>query len=301
MAMHPLLDEFERLRPRLFAIGYRMLASVHEAEDLVQDAWLRCHEHSGRSQETVLNAEAWLVTMTTRMAIDRLRAARLRRETYPGFWLPEPLAGNSPATPEQVNELADDVSVAFLVMLDRLTPDARAAFLLREVFDADFAQVAEVLGKSEAAARQVVHRARREIEKARESANATPGRVARPEQQQRVLQGLAEALSRGDFAALQELFAEKAELLSDGGGVVPSFGQVLVGAQRLAAFYLASHRNYGNAMRVELAWLNGQWSLLRYIHGQLESAQSFEIDGECIVRVHVQRNPHKLTRLPASV
>ena len=299
--MHNTVDEFERLRPRLFAIGYRMLSSVQEAEDLVQDAWLRWYEHGGQSQSNVRNIEAWLVTMTTRMAIDRLRAARVRRESYPGFWLPEPLPENSPATPQEVSELADDVSVAFLVLLDRLSPDARAAFLLREVFDADFEQVAEVLGKSEAAARQVVHRARRELEKGRETSSATYGHTARHEEQQQVLRSFAEALSRGDFTALQALFHEKAELLSDGGGIVPSFGQVILGVRRLAAFYFAWHRKYGSAMRVELARLNHQWALLRYIDGRLESAQSFEVEDGRIHRVHVQRNPHKLTQLPERI
>lgn len=292
--MHADTTTFERLRPRLMAIGYRMLASVHEAEDLVQDAWLRWHEDDGRLQQGVQNAEAWLVTMTTRMAIDRLRAAKVRRESYPGFWLPEPWEEAGPVTPEQASELADDVSVAFLVLLDRLSPEARAAFLLREVFDADYDQVAAAIGKNEAAARQVVSRAKALL---RKEQTATP---VLPKQHHAVLRGFVDALSRGDFQGLQSLLSEHAELLSDGGGVVPSFGKVLLGARRIAQLYWAVGRRHGDGMHVALAQLNRQWSLLRFIDGQLESAQAFETDGQRITRIHVQRNPHKLQRLIAA-
>lgn len=282
---------FERLRPRLLGIGYRMLASVHDAEDLVQDAWMRWHEDDGRAQEGVQNAEAWLVTMTTRMAIDRLRAAKVRRTAYPGFWLPEPWEEAAPQTPEQVRELADDVSIAFLVLLDRLTPESRAAFLLREVFDADYEQVAAVIGKSEVAARQIVSRAKALLR------DAKPAPSIQAASQHALLRGFADALSRGDFNGLQALLAQHSELLSDGGGVVPSFGKALLGARRIAQLYLAVYLKYGERMRLKLALLNGQWSLLRFINGELESAQAFETAGGCIVRIHVQRNPVKLERL----
>jgi RNA polymerase sigma-70 factor (ECF subfamily) len=283
---------FERLRPRLQAIGYRMLGSVAEAEDLVQDAWLRWHE----DPTEVRNDEAWLVTMTSRMAIDRLRAAKVRREAYPGFWLPEPLWSQGPVTPEQTHELADDVSVAFLMLLDRLAPEARAAFLLREVFDADYAQIAETLGKSEAACRQIVHRAKAQIEAARGA--PAPATVAPTQLQHRqVLRTFAAALSRGNFAELQALFDDQVQLISDGGGRLPSFPYPLLGSRRIAQLFYAAHRRFGSAMAVELAWLNGQWALLRYIDGRLESAQAFETDGQRILRIHVQRNPEKLARL----
>jgi RNA polymerase sigma-70 factor, ECF subfamily len=162
-------DLFLRVRPRLVAIGYRMLASVQEAEDLAQDAWLRWYEETEASGAEIANPEAWLVTVTTRMAIDRLRAAKIRREEYPGLWLPEPLLMEEPITPEKARELADDVSFAFLVLLDCLSPEARAAFLLREVFEAGYDQVAAAIGKSEAAARQVVHRAKQRLARARSS------------------------------------------------------------------------------------------------------------------------------------
>ena len=288
---------FNRLRPRLQGIAYRMLGSLAEAEDLVQDVWLRWHE---ADREGLDNAEAWLVAVTTRLAIDRLRAAKARRSNYIGFWLPEPWltdaspTGDAPATPEQVLERADDISVAFLVMLERLAPEARAAFLLREVFDADYAEVAQTLGKSEAACRQIVHRAKTQIREG-QARQRVP-----PEAHHRLLAGFAEAARRGDFATLQALLAEDAELISDGGGVVPSFGKMLAGAARIARLFFASWRRSDlgrETLRLELVRINGQWGLLRFIDGRLESAHSMETDGERITRIHLQRNPDKLRRL----
>ena len=134
---------FDRHRPRLQGIAYRMLGSVAEAEEVVQDAWLRWHE---TATEALDSTEAWLVTVVTRLSIDRLRAAKVQREHYSGHWMPEPMLTESPVTPEQMLERADDVSVAFLAVLERLAPEARAAFLLREVFDTDYDEIARMLG-----------------------------------------------------------------------------------------------------------------------------------------------------------
>lgn len=295
---------FDRLRPRLQGIAYRMLGSVADAEELVQDVWLRWH---GADIEGLANAEAWLVTVTTRLAIDRLRSAKAQRAHYVGFWLPEPqldLAAqqpsaahvDTPATPEQLLERADDISVAFLALLERLAPEARAAFLLREVFDADYADVAQALGKSEAACRQIVSRAKAQL---KDGALAPRQRVS-PDQHHRLLAGFAEAARQGDFATLQALLAEDAELISDGGGIVPSFGQALAGATRIAQLYFAVWRRSerGEAVqRLELVRLNGEWGLLRFIDGRLESAQSLQTDGEHITRIHTQRNPEKLRHI----
>lgn len=291
-------QSFQRLRPRLRGIAYRMLGTSADADELVQDVWLKWHE-ADRSE--IQNAEAWLVTVTTRLSIDRLRTARLQRAHYVGFWLPEPQldmetlvpspTDDAPATPEQLLERADDLSVAFLAVLERLAPEARAAFLLREVFEADYAEVAQALGKSEAACRQIVSRAKTQLKDQR------PRQSVSPEQHYRLLSGFADAARRGDFAQLQALLAEDAELISDGGGIVPSFGRVLAGASRIAQLYFAIWRRSerGDArQRLALARFNGEWGLLRYIDGQLESAQSLETDGRRIVRIHTQRNPEKL-------
>lgn len=293
---------FDRLRPRLQGIAYRMLGSVADAEELVQDVWLRWHEADTTG---LTNAEAWLVTVTTRLAIDRLRSAKAQRAHYVGFWLPEPRLDldqlppptpqhNPPATPEALLERADDISVAFLALLERLGPEARAAFLLREVFDADYAELARTLGKSEAACRQIVSRAKLQLKDGR------PRQRVSADQHYRLLAGFAEAARKGDFAALQALLAEDAELISDGGGIVPSFGKVLAGASRVARLYFAVWRRSerGEAVQqLELVRLNGEWGLLRFIGGRLESAQSLETDGLRITRIHTQRNPEKLHRL----
>jgi RNA polymerase sigma-70 factor (ECF subfamily) len=283
---------FDRLRPRLQGIAYRMLGSVAEAEELVQDAWLRWNE---TASEAIDNAEAWLVTITTRLSIDRLRAAKVQRAHYTGMWLPEPMLTEPADNPEQVLERADQLSVAFLMLLERLSPEARAAFLLREVFDADYAEVARTLGKSEAACRQLVHRARTQLR------DEKPRYEVPPETHQRLLRSFAAALTGRDFSALKNLLAEDAELIGDGGGKVLSVGRPMVGGQRIAQLFYAFSLRHREGVRVELARVNGQWGLLRFVDGVLESAQSYETDGERILRIHSQRNPDKLARIGAVV
>ncbi|MGP1616032.1 MAG: RNA polymerase sigma-70 factor [Pollutimonas bauzanensis] len=282
---------FNQLRPRLQKIAYRMLGSVAEAEDVVQDAWLRWH---AATQQSIDNLEAWLVTVTTRLSIDRLRAAKTQREHYAGIWLPEPQMTELPATPEEISERADDVSMAYLMLLERLTPEARAAFLLHEVFDADYGQVAEAIGKTQAACRQLVSRAKAQLRDDR------PRFAVPRETHHRLLQTFAQALERGDFAAINALLAEDAVLMGDGGGRVASFPKPMVGGRRIAQLFFAASLRYKSELRIELAILNGQWALLRFIQGQLESAQIFESDGKRIVRIYVQRNPDKLLRIAAA-
>jgi len=286
--MHDDTHAFSGLRPRLQKIAYRMLGSVAEAEDIVQDVWLRWH---AAARERIDNPEAWLVAVTTRLSIDRLRAAKAQREHYTGIWLPEPELADSPPTPEQMTERADDVSVAFLLLLERLSPDARAAFLLREVFDADYDEVADAIGKSEAACRQLVSRAKAQLRDGR------PRTEVPRDTQLRLLKGFVGALQSGDFHAINALLAEDAILIGDGGGKVQSFPKPLGGGRRIAQLFYASFLRYGGALDVRPVLLNGQWALLRFIDGQLESAQSFETNGERIVRILVQRNPDKLARI----
>jgi RNA polymerase sigma-70 factor (TIGR02957 family) len=285
------LDAFSQLRPRLQKIAYRMLASVAEAEDIVQDVWLRWH---AAARDGIDNAEAWLVAVTTRMSIDRLRAAKIQREHYTGIWLPEPLLTESPATPEEVTERADDVSVAFLLLLERLSPEARAAFLLREVFDMDYDEVAEAVGKTEAACRQLVSRAKAQLRDER------PRFAVPRETHRRLLQTFTQAVERGDFAGINALLAEDAALFGDGGGKVPSFPEPMVGGKRIAQLFFAPALRYKSELRFKFVELNGQWALLRYLEGKLESAQSFETDGNRIVRIFVQRNPDKLALIVAA-
>lgn len=280
---------FSRLQPRMLGAAYRMLGSLAEAEDVVQDVWTRWHDADVTRIE---NAEAWLVTTTTHRAIDRLRQARVERERYAGIWLPEPVLTDGPATPEQLQEASSDLSIAFLTVLERLAPDARAAFLLREVFDVDYAQIADLLGKAEAACRQIVHRAKRQL---RERPRYAVSEAAH----RQLMRRFVEAMSSGDFAALKDLLAESAELVGDGGGIVASFPKPLVGGRRIAQLFYAATLGSGRDIRVELASINDRCGVLRYLDGALESAQSYDTDGEKVLRIYVQRNPHKLVRIAA--
>ncbi|CAB3768928.1 RNA polymerase sigma-70 factor [Paraburkholderia humisilvae] len=285
------LHAFDPLRPRLQKLAYRMLGSVAEAEDIVQDVWLRWHSVA---RDGIDNAEAWLVAVTTRMSIDRLRAAKIQREQYTGIWLPEPLLSESPATPEEVSERADDVSVAFMLLLERLTPEARAAFLLREVFDMDYDEVAGAVGKTEAACRQLVSRAKAQLRD-----GWSRFEVSR-ETHRRLLLSFTQAVEGGDFATINALLAEDAMLFSDGGGKVISFPKPLVGGKRIAQLFYATLLRFKSELRFEFIELNGRWALLRFLDGRLESAQSFETDGHRIVRVFLQRNPDKLALIAAT-
>lgn len=281
---------FNKLRPRLTGIAYRMLGAVAEAEDVVQDAWLRLH---GAAQGEIENTEAWLVSVTTRLAIDRLRAAKVQREHYAGIWLPEPLLTESPDNPEAIKERADDISVAFLLLLERLTPEARAAFLLREVFDADYDEVARAIGKSEAACRQLVSRAKAQLREDK------PRFAVSPDTHRNMVQAFAQASQRNDFAGIHALLADDATLTGDGGGKVQSFPRPLRGGRRVAQLYYATRLRLGDGLRIRVVQLNGQWALLRYFDGALESAQTFVIEADRIAQIHVQRNPDKLARIAA--
>lgn len=283
---------FTRLRPRLEGIAYRMLGTLAEAEDVVQDAWLRWHE---ADKSTLDNPEAWLVSITTRRAIDKLRSAKVQREHYVGMWLPEPMLTDASSTPEQMQELSSDISVAFLTLLERLSPEARAAYLLREIFDADYDEVARTLDKSEAACRQIVHRAKQQLRDER------PRQTVEPQRQLRLVRRFSEALALGSIQAMKALLAEDATLVGDGGGKVNSIGHPLLGSERIAYLYYATHRRYSQATQLHLLHLNGQWALLRYIDGMLESAQSYDTDGERILHIQVQRNPDKLARLQSTL
>ncbi|UVH57638.1 RNA polymerase sigma-70 factor [Variovorax paradoxus] len=279
---------FDRHRPRLQGIAYRMLGSMAEAEEVVQDAWLRWHE---AAKDTFDSAEAWLVTVVTRLSIDRLRAAKVQREHYIGAWMPEPMLTEAPDTPEQLLERADNISVAFLAVLERLAPEARAAFLLREVFDADYDEVARTLGKTEAACRQLVHRAKVQVQEGR------PRFTVPRETHERLLRAFADAAARGSLQDLKALMAEDVELIGDGGGKVQTFSKILRGSQRLAQLYYSLWRRMGPAVRMEMVDINGEPGMLRFLDGELESAQTFEIENDRIVRIRAQRNPDKLARI----
>ncbi|EER58693.1 RNA polymerase, sigma-24 subunit, ECF subfamily [Acidovorax delafieldii 2AN] len=285
-------DPFNTARPRLFRIAYRMLGVRADAEDVLQDAWLRW---SRTDANALQSAEAWLVTIVTRLSIDRLRAAKAEREAYVGWWLPEPLVELDAHTPETAAELAGELSVAFMYVLERLGPEERAAFLLRQVFDYDYPEIAAQLGKTEASCRQMVHRASERVQQAR-----TRFEVPQAVHHQ-LLQRFMNAAQSGDRHAIQALLSEDAQLIGDGGGRVPSFPKPLVGPFRITNLYWALFRRLGAQVVYRMAHINGEPGLLRYVDGRIESAQAFVTDGERIVAIYAVRNPDKLAGIPATL
>ena len=279
-------DVLEEQRPRLFAIAYRMLGSVGEAEDVVQEALLRAH--AARSGIEI--PEAWLTSVTTRLAIDHLRSARVRRETYVGPWLPAPLIEDT--APARVEE-AESVSMAFLVLLERLTPVERAVFLLRDVFEYGFAEIAEIVEKSEANVRQILVRARRAIDA--ERPRFEPSMERRDELAARFLA----AASEGDVDGLVELLADDATLYGDGGGKAAARTSPLSGAEKVAKFVLGLFRLTDRwSLTTRPALVNGQPGLVAYDpDDRVVSALSIEIADGAVVALRSVVNPDKLGHL----
>jgi len=267
-----------------------MLGVRADAEDVMQDAWLRWQ---AADRAGLQSAEAWLVTVTTRLAIDRLRAVKAEREAYVGWWLPEPLVEVDERTPEAAAELAGDLSVAFLHMLERLAPEERAAFLLRQVFDYDYPEIAGILDKSEAAVRQAVHRAAERVRAGR------PRFQVPAETHLRLLQKFVQAARSGERAAIRALLDENAQAIGDGGGKMPSVRVGMHGADRVTNLYWAHALKFGPRLVYRIATINGEPGILRYIDGQLESAQAVVTDSSHIVSIYVVRNPDKLANIRA--
>lgn len=288
MTVPPPTPSFDALRPRLFGIAYRMLGVRADAEDVLQDAWLRWRDADHASLQS---AEAWLVTVVTRLAIDRLRAAKSEREAYVGAWLPEPIVEADERTPEFLAEFASDVSVAFLHVLERLGPEERAAFLLRQVFDYDYGEVAEMLGKREPAVRQMVHRAAERVRQER------PRFVVPVDRHRELLQKFIAAAHSGQRAAIRALLADDVHSVGDGGGKASAVAGGLHGGERVANLYWAHALRLGSRLQYRIATINGEPGLLRYVDGQLESANAIVSDGERIVAIYAVRNPDKLANV----
>jgi RNA polymerase sigma-70 factor, ECF subfamily len=246
-------EQCEELRPLLFSIAYRILGSVSEAEDAVQETWLRYHA----STTPPISLKSFLSAVVTRVAIDVLRSARVRRESYVDYWLPEPLLTDDESEayprPEHAAELADSLSMAALMLLERLTPEQRAVFVLHEVFSFPFGEVADVIGKSEAACRQLASRARRVMEDGR----------PRFDVDRREREGLAarffDAMTAGDVDALRQQLAADVEAYGDGGGKAPQCMRVIVGRENVARMFAGLSRRFaGSGLQVEPHQVNGQ-------------------------------------------
>lgn len=285
---------FERHRPRLHGLAYRMLGTVGDAEDILQEAFLRWHR---ADKSGIRSPEAWLVTAVTRLCIDRLRAAAVERAAYVGPWLPEPLPGMPAEMPDRRLELAADLSMAFLVVLERLTPEERAAFLLRDVFDCGYAEIARALGRSEPTCRQIVHRARERVRRDR------PRFTVSPAAHRKLLQRFLTALQTQDQTELVTLFAEDAVLVSDGGGKAWAARNLIRGADRIARLLVGVNRKMalrvGTPDRIDrrVMPLNGEPGIVTFVDGHPVTATALETDGERILSIFRVLNPDKLHRL----
>lgn len=278
------LAEFLAVRRRLFGIAYRMLGTVAEAEDVVQDVWIRWQGYAGKEQ--LASAEAFLVTMTTRQAITVATSARARRETYIGPWLPEPV--DTSADPTLGAERAEALETAVLMLLEKLTPVERAAYVLREAFDYPYETIAAIVDVSAVNARQLVSRARRHLADDRRA----PVPAA---EHRRLLEAFLEAARHGDIARLETLLAEDVISYSDGGGAVRASKWPVVGRERVARFFRAFAPHFWPGIEAVLVGVNGAESLSLRRDGVEFAVVSLGIDASGIRRVFWQMNPAKLT------
>jgi len=282
-------DIFQQHRSRLYGIAYRMLGSRSDAEDMLQETYLRWH----RSDTTLIQVpEAWLVTAITRLCIDRLRIARTEREAYRGPWLPEPILDKEALPPHHHAELASDLSMAFLVVLERLAPEERAAFLLREVFDCDYDEIAGTLGKSQGACRQIVHRARERVRRNR------PRFQVSENARRHLLEKFISAIQNADKQALLELFAEDATWTADGGNKTRAATKTVNGSMRIAKLLVGIARRlsdfYPDKPTFHLTTINGETGIVLCHGDQPVWALSFETDGLHLLAGYNVLNPEKL-------
>ncbi len=285
---------FQEHRPKLYGIAYRMLGTKADAEDTLQDAYVRWHQ---ADVERVRSPEAWLTTTVAHLCIDRLRAARSKRETYVGPWLPEPLIGDEPPLPEHASERASDLSIAFLVMLERLAPAERAAFLLHEVFDYDYPEISEVLEKNEANVRQMVHRARLRVRGERRRFPVSE------EAHRRLLERFLEGVRTADREKLLGLFADEATWTADGGGKRAAARKVVHGGASIAKLLAGVGRQLATHERLtfHLVPINGETGIMSCLDGKPFMAISLVTDGTRISAGFNMLNPDKLERVPPAV
>lgn len=290
---------FEPYRRRLLGLAYRMLGSVADAEDAVQETYLRWH---AADRDNVSNPRAFLMTTTTRICLDVLSSARARREEYVGPWLPEPVVDTSALAPDSRAELAEDLSIALLLTLDRLSPLERAAFLLHDVFDFSFGEVASALERSEAACRQLAARARSHVRSVRpRGTNAPAARGEIEPKHAKLMSAFVAATRSGDLNALTQLLASDVRVVTDGGGKVLASLNVLEGNDRAARFLVgAARKGWRDEFTLRFATINGLPGIIVDSPDGPVQTSAFEIDGDAIRALYVVRNPDKLRHLPAA-
>ncbi|WP_245677007.1 RNA polymerase sigma-70 factor [Nocardia acidivorans] len=277
---------FTAHRNLLFTVAYEMLGSAADAEDVLQETWLRW---AAVDLDAIREHRAYLVRITTRQALDRLRALRRRRETYVGPWLPEPLL-TAPDVAENL-ELAESLSAAMLLVLETLTPTERAVFVLREVFDVSYEEIAAAVDKTPATVRQIAHRARRHVDARRPRATVSPSRT------RAVLDSFQRALETGDVQGLLDVLAPDVVLMSDGGGITQAALRPITGAESVVRFILGGIGKTDAAIVIDPLVLNGGPALRFRLDDVLDGVMAFRVAGDRIDGLYFVRNPQKLTRV----
>jgi RNA polymerase sigma-70 factor, ECF subfamily len=290
---------FEPFRRRLLGLAYRMLGSMADAEDAVQETYLRWHK---ADRDNVSDTRAFLMTTTTRICLDMLTSARARHEEYVGPWLPEPVLDTAALAPDSRTELAEDLSIALLLTLDRLSPLERAAFLLHDVFDFSFSEVASALQRSEAACRQLASRARAHVRAVRPRGATSPsaGSGEIDAKHAQLMSAFMAATISGDLDALTRMLASDVRVVTDGGGKVSAALNVLDGADRAARFLAGvARKGWREDFRIRLATINDLPGVIVDAPEGLVQTAAFEIDGDVIRAIYVVRNSDKLRHLAA--
>jgi RNA polymerase sigma-70 factor (ECF subfamily) len=290
------VEVFKTDRPRLFSIAYRMLGSASDAEDVLQDAWLR---YSAADRSAVRSPQAFATTIVTRLCLDRLKSARATREEYIGPWLPEPVLTSELEGPDTMIERAESITLAFLVLLEKLSPEERAVFILKDIFDYDHAEIAEMLGTTVENSRQQLHRAKRQLAGGRSRLSGTP------ESRRAVAERFARAFSSGNAAALTALLTTDVGMWSDGGGKAAAARRPLIGRDEVLNFLMGIHRagqTTGAASQVTLSMadVNREPGLFVRLAGRLDSVFVFSIEDGVVSGIRVVRNPDKLARIAAA-
>lgn len=279
-------EAFVRHRNLLFTVAYEMLGSAADAEDVLQETWLRW---VGVNLDEVRDQRAYLVRITTRQALTRLRTLARRRESYTGPWLPEPLL-TSPTLADDF-ELAESISMAMLLVLETLSPTERAVFVLREVFDVGYGEIAKAIDKSQDAVRQIAHRARAHV------AARRPRDVVSPAEARTVVEAFQRAVETGDVDSLLDVLAPDVVALSDGGGIKQAMPRPIVGADKVSRLYGVGLKHAGQAMSAEPVEVNGRPALLIRLDGELDGIMAFRIEDGLVTGIYYVRNPEKLSRL----
>ena len=283
------LSFFEEHRQLLFGIAYRMLGTVMDAQDMVQDTFLRWQQ---TSPDKIESPRAWLTTVITRLCINHLKSARVQRETYIGPWLPEPLVTERGDQPAENAQLADSLSLAFLVLLETLTPTERAVFILREVLDCEFSEIAPIVNRSEVNCRQILVRARKHVEERRPRFDATP------EQADKLMMQFDQAVKTGEIENLLNLLANDVVLVTDGGGKARALPKPMCGAEPIARLFIAATRKFGSGTQeMKKATINGLPGLVHFEGGRPQRVMAFGIHDGRIHALFVITNPDKLRHL----